>query len=334
MITGWAGLLVALATVAAQLPTGRTKENGGGSPPQMPDRTGWAVSSGSLPLADDWQCAESGPVDDITLWVSWKGDTVGDITGVSVAVYEGDRSGPFNKPGTFLWHQPFGPNDITVLHWGTGDVGWHDPDDPGGHIEHDHQDIYQINIEDIDAKFGAFYQNEGTIYWLQIIVWTASGDIGWHTSLDHFEGNAVYWRPASSWQALTDPISGLPIDFAFVLNPWSTSLTLDYVNGEWGDVLLTPEPNDANTPQYPLGTLVTLLAVPTPGKAFRKWEIYNPNYPGDANYAAKDANYIASIVMNADREVTANFKCAVGMEPFLPMTLGAFGLAVWFRRRR
>lgn len=78
---------------------------------------------------------------------------------------------------------------------------------------------------------------------------------------------------------------------------------------------------------------MTLTAVPIEGKAFRQWTVYDPCYPGDANYAVIDANTSTTLVMHTHRQVTAAFKCGSGMPSFLPMTLVVLGLFVWVRRR-
>jgi len=46
--------------------------------PQLPDPNGWDVEllCDYISLADDWQCSETGPVDDIHLWISWEQDDV------------------------------------------------------------------------------------------------------------------------------------------------------------------------------------------------------------------------------------------------------------------
>ena len=97
---------------------------------------------------------------------------------------------------------------------------------------------------------------------------------------------------------------------------------------------MDPEPTSSNPPDYdyPRNTAVELTAVPVEGKTFTHWEILDPNYPGDANYAVVDSNNPITIVMMDDREVTAAFKCGSGMLPLLP-ALGVLGV-VCLRRRR
>ncbi len=100
-----------------------------------------------------------------------------------------------------------------------------------------------------------------------------------------------------------------------------------------GDVAIDPVPDDPELPEYPLGTAVTLTGDPAPGRTFKQWRIFDPNHPGDANYAVIDSNHLITIVINADREVTASFRCGMGTEPILPVMLGVLGLFVLIRRR-
>jgi hypothetical protein len=119
--------------------------------------------------------------------------------------------------------------------------------------------------------------------------------------------------------------------------PHQHALTLGYINGSWGHVDLSPEPNDANLPRYPHGTSVTLTAVPNEGKLFNYWQVHDPNHPDDANFAATYTNNPITIVMDRDQQVTVMFKCGNGTASGLPplvigMTL--IGLASGRRRRR
>jgi len=98
-------------------------------------------------------------------------------------------------------------------------------------------------------------------------------------------------------------------------------------------VTCDPEPDDPNLMQYPVGTQVQLTAAADDGKAFVHWEIYDPNHPGDANYAALDANDVVSLVMDTDRQVVAVFKCGSGAEQALPL-LGIGALLCGFISRR
>lgn len=111
------------------------------------------------------------------------------------------------------------------------------------------------------------------------------------------------------------------------------ALDLEIVNPAWGSVELDPTPADPNAPQYAAGTPVTLTADPIDGKGFKQWEIYDPNHPGDANYAVFDSNLVVQIVMDEDKEITAVFKCGSGVVPLLPMAVILAGVCVGASRR-
>ena len=105
------------------------------------------------------------------------------------------------------------------------------------------------------------------------------------------------------------------------------SLALSIINGSWGITNADP-----NWPNYPSGKPVTLTATPVEGKAFKHWVVYDPNYPGDANHAVLDSNNPITIVMMADREVTAVFKCGSSVGPLLPL-VGGLGMLLLVKRR-
>ena len=126
----------------------------------------------------------------------------------------------------------------------------------------------------------------------------------------------------------------LSVDFDAYVAP-DYALTISIANGLFGQVQLNPEPRDANSPEYSEGAAVTLTAVPNPDRSFSRWEIYDPNHPGDANYVVVDTNDVITIVMMADREVTAAFKCGSGSGLGLPLLLvGMAGCGFAARRMR
>ena len=192
--------------------------------PQMPDSLGWDVDFGpDVPqLADDWQCSESGFVEDFHLWISWQDDVLNGVAGVQTTIYGDDRSGPYSKPGTKLWSELIKGENLTVRHYGTGDQGWYDPV-AGTWSENDHTNYYQINIDYIEDPF---YQEKDTIYWLSVCV-ISTAQIGWKTSLNHFEDDAVWWDEVNDkWQELRDPITTESLDMAFVITPEPATICL------------------------------------------------------------------------------------------------------------
>ncbi|MBN1344588.1 MAG: hypothetical protein JXQ73_17995 [Phycisphaerae bacterium] len=99
------------------------------------------------------------------------------------------------------------------------------------------------------------------------------------------------------------------------------TLTLDMVNGSWGTVLVEP-----NYPAYAEGTPVTLTAEPIEGKSLRHWQVYDPNFPDDANHAAEDTNNPLVVTMDADQHVTAVFKCGSSGMALLPVVVVVGGM--------
>ena len=219
--------------------------------PQLPDPNGWDVrlsyfdppaggvgESGRI-LADDWKCTGTGPLNDVHFWGSWKGDLVGTITQIDLMVFRDDP----NPQGGYS--QPLSPNHaymkvlpemFTIRHWGTGDQGFYDPwgdddQDPRPYsIANDHQNIYQVNIEDVQLEWAPgqpFIQEVGEIYWLALEIHTAEQDcrFGWKTSgSPQFLDDAVY--SAGIWMPLTDPATGTSLDLAFVITPEPATLAL------------------------------------------------------------------------------------------------------------
>jgi hypothetical protein len=191
--------------------------------PQMPDAFGWDVAFRSAPnnllLADDWKCSKTGAVNDIHFWVSFREGTIVPLDFVRVEIWSNDP-GPPSKPRDRLWERRFGPDQFSMRDYGTGVQGWFDPVSGLG-VMPDHNHYQQINIVDIEDPFT---QDEGEIYWLALHVIELDpgkfGKVGWKTSLDHFEDDAVWMNTSvgiGEWRALH--IEGEPVDFAFVITP-------------------------------------------------------------------------------------------------------------------
>ncbi len=85
---------------------------------------------------------------------------------------------------------------------------------------------------------------------------------------------------------------------------------------------------------YESGTVITLNAFSSSGKSFDYWKVYDPNHPDDSNYIVTDSNNPITIVMDADRKVTAVFECGSGAGLMLPMALGVVGICACTRRWR
>jgi len=204
--------------------------------PQMPDPQGWDVAFTSrladgpfvvMELADDWKCSRTGPVEDIHFWISFRDDAVCVLNSLSLTIY-GDvpvgGSAGFSRPGERLWGTWVLERDEFTMQWyGEGDQGWLDPRS-GEYEPFDHLNYYQINITDLAFPFP---QTEGRIYWLGVtLVGSFPENVGWKTSLDHFNDNAVYKAVPNDWLPMWDPMTGEPLDLAFVITPEPATLGL------------------------------------------------------------------------------------------------------------
>ncbi|MCC6679570.1 MAG: PEP-CTERM sorting domain-containing protein [Phycisphaeraceae bacterium] len=163
--------------------------------PQLPDPNGWDVNfTAPAVLADDWRCSETGPVSDIHFWISFRGDQAdpGLINSIHASIHSDVPADPVNTyshPGDLLWEYDFNPNLFTIAGPFTGQQGWYDP--VSGDFAHpDHLLYWQVNITNIPD---AFVQQQGTIYWLDLSLSLATSgvNVGWKTSQDHFNDDAV-----------------------------------------------------------------------------------------------------------------------------------------------
>jgi len=207
--------------------------------PQLPKvNGGWDVkSSYYLFLADDFLCTETGYVNDIHTWVSFKNDAVFDPATVHLAIWSDDPVGnqyipgedpnnTFSKPLAQLWHGDKTMHDWTMRYWGTGTQGWFDPRDPNGRVLNDHEGVYQLNFVFDDQH--AFYQQQGNIYWLEFTIQQpVEVNIGWKESgSEHYNDDACWRILGEPWNELRNPITYESMDLAFVITPEPSCLVL------------------------------------------------------------------------------------------------------------
>jgi hypothetical protein len=200
--------------------------------PQLPDPNGWDVNATYYTaLADDWQCSETGTVDDVHIWASWKDDVMDEIEFFHMAIWSNipaDQSPTgYSMPGERLWHNDFYPGEWTAREWGQGLQGWYDPV-TGEVLPDNHMGIWQYNF---DALPDPLIQQEGEIYWLEVsakLPLGSTASFGWKTSTDHFMDDAVWGEaPMTTWHdELIDPETQESIDLAFVITPEPTTLGL------------------------------------------------------------------------------------------------------------
>ncbi|NLX06366.1 MAG: hypothetical protein GXY33_14605 [Phycisphaerae bacterium] len=219
--------------------------------PQMPDMNGWDVRATYYAgLADDFLCGGTGPITDFHIWTSYKGDVAllpSDLEFIHTAIYadipDPDGAGPlYSMPGAMLWHHDWqldpAIGTFSVRPWGEGVQGWYDPL-ASLVLEEDHTGVYQWNFL-IDPT-EAFYQIEGTVYWLEFSYKLTPAAIemgkriGWKTTLNHWNDDAVYREIVDGqppvWQELRDPLTQASLDMAFVITPEPATLAILLLGG-------------------------------------------------------------------------------------------------------
>jgi outer membrane protein assembly factor BamB len=210
---------------------------------QYPDPGGWDVDITSPDVvADDWLCTESGAVNEIHFWMSAQGGygNIMTINSITVSVHADipasqsptGYSMPSEPP---LWEQIFLPSQFSMSAFLHYPQGWYSPGDSIVQIQ-DHYTCFQVDIDILDQPF---IQQQGTIYWLKLMISSQSPEIrfGWKSSLDHWNDDAVWnikpYEPLT-WHELIDPITEESMDMAFSLEERTE---LDY-----GDAIDPPYP--------------------------------------------------------------------------------------------
>jgi hypothetical protein len=193
--------------------------------PQLPDEIGWDLEAfgdfedpgnGRL-LADDWQCSETGWVQDIHFWGSWKDldddpmtdDFEAEYVYFTLNIYSDlpvghpDNPHSYSIPGDQLW---------TFMDFIQGTQidpsaleGWIYP----GDLYPDYNDhIRYWQYDFIIPEQNWFHQEAGSIYWLGITANLFEPYIfewGWKNSRDHFADAAVYRTEGDDWQIMYEP---------------------------------------------------------------------------------------------------------------------------------
>ena len=168
--------------------------------PQLPDPNGWDVDITTDFIYDDWMCTETGPVSDIHFWASWMGDRQSPLLFIDIEIWtdmpidDPNNNLDISHPLEEVWSRRLHPGEFRVRGPFDGDQGWFSPTPPDQPIVNpiDHQMYWQVNIDPI---LDPFIQEEGKIYWLGIHAGPEdpSTAMGWKTSQDHWNDDAVYW---------------------------------------------------------------------------------------------------------------------------------------------
>lgn len=199
---------------------------------QLPDKqvTGIDVDLSGSSLADDFRCAQDGPITDIHFWASFKDDVLPEwgpsYLDLEVNIYANqpaDTLIPWSRPGQLLWTK-------RVLNYDVSDItnsleeGWFEPTSKfyeGGN----HKRLVQYNIC-FDPNENLFQQKLGEVYWLEVKEIPQKDTrymVGWKTTKQSLQFNdAAVWRhPTLGWLPMTYPegheYQGKPMDLAFVV---------------------------------------------------------------------------------------------------------------------
>ncbi len=197
--------------------------------PQLPDPNGWdvnATGNASLPnsimLADDFRCTETGYIDDMHFWGSWKDDLEGQVIMFHLAIHENIDPGPhgYSEPGQQLWWiEVYEPEFTVTPEDPSGEQGWYDPIN-GEILPLNHQGYYRYDV--IFPPGSGFFQEQGQIYWLKISAFIAdevNTAWGWKTSISPlFMDDAVYdsYADPTGWRELYEPMPEPPLINTFM----------------------------------------------------------------------------------------------------------------------
>ncbi len=202
--------------------------------PQTPDlrSTGIDVDTSATSLADDFQCAEDGPITDIHFWGSFLDDTLPalgvDSLRFIVSIYSdrpADNLISWSQPGELLWTKEIEPYTYDVRQTsGNLSQGWFDPIGKA-YEKGNHRNVYQYNIC-LDDTDDLFVQRRGSIYWIEIKEIPRDGTkymFGWSTTEQglQFHDSAVWQHPSFGWLPISYPdthqYEGRPLDLSFVI---------------------------------------------------------------------------------------------------------------------
>ena len=98
--------------------------------PQLPDPNGWDIYAISPTIcADDWECSETGFIQDIHFWGSWLGDEIGDIIKFKIWIYEDNPipDSDYSEPGEELWYREIDNTSFEIRGPYLGNQGWYWP---------------------------------------------------------------------------------------------------------------------------------------------------------------------------------------------------------------
>jgi len=201
---------------------------------QLPDLwpTGMDVDMYTTSLADDFRCAETGPITSLHFWASFL-DDIGPAKGIDSLQFEvniysnqpADNLIPWSRPGQLLWNWQVAPYSYDVSQVSnSAPEGWFDP--ASKFYEPDnHKRAYQYNIC-FEGEEEPFIQKIGTTYWVEIKEIPSQDTsyvFGWKTTLQELQWNdsAAWLHTTLGWLPMAYPDGHedetQPLDLAFVI---------------------------------------------------------------------------------------------------------------------
>jgi hypothetical protein len=179
-------------------------------------------------LADDFMCTNTGPITNIQVWCSWLNDNVDPNARFLLGIWSdvpGGGTTP-SHPGTLYWQSWFSTGSYTAQRYATSSEKFYDPNIAGTNdlIGADQQ-ILQYSFSPSISFWQTGTVTKPTIYWLSVSAASASSTlVGWKTSTNKFQDDAVYghvtagWQPLQDWQELRDPRNGNSLNLSFEIN--------------------------------------------------------------------------------------------------------------------
>jgi len=223
--------------------------------PQLPDLDEGMNVLAQEPkvIADDFMCTASGRIRDIHIWGSWlfdefpedpdgTGNPSPGNTGFHLSIHEDvpkSATNDYSHPGDELWARDFWPGQFSHQFWANSyDERFFDPN-INQVIGFDNT-VWQYNF--VIPKSEAYFQEEGTIYWLDVMAIpldpiNPTGLFGWKTSRDHWMDDSVYGDMGAAggqvtdWYELWDPDYEFSLDQAFVITPEPATISLLCIGG-------------------------------------------------------------------------------------------------------
>jgi hypothetical protein len=192
-------------------------------------------------LADDWRCSQSGFVTDIHIWGSWLDDFKPVQPMFRLAIYSDIPASVspngHSVPGELLWVRDFDMGEYVERLYADGVYEEFFDPNLNEMIGFDTQ-VWQYNFYIDPAIEEAFWQEEGTIYWLSVtetLPLPGLGVFGWKTSNRHWNDDAVFTDMLDptplDWHELYDPRTGESLDLAFVITPEPGTMCLLVLGG-------------------------------------------------------------------------------------------------------